>query len=131
MCKDLHKGKYSRLAICLCFQGPKRHLFPCVCTRVLSVKSIYLRVKWRDSRVLSCMSKPPSPEAPFPKRSFLPPKRRSLETTGPTRAGRGSRVRRLRVGWKNAFFHMLLLSDLCWLVLVHCGSWTSTPKESH
>lgn len=56
------------------------------------------------------------------------PNSRSLKTTGRTGAGRGSRVRRLRLGRKNAFFHMLLLSDLCWLVLAHCGSWISPQR---
>lgn len=42
---------------------------------------------------------------------------RSRKTRGRTREGRASRVRSLRLGWKNTFFHMLLLSELCWLIL--------------
>lgn len=57
------------------------------------------------------------------------PNSRSRKTRGRTREGRASRVRSLRLGWKNTFFHMLLLSDLCWLVLA-VGSDGERPVET-
>lgn len=131
---ELHKEKQPHLPICFCLHGPKRHLFPCVyvCAKckvyISQSKVFYTGV----TAVLSpaCQTRASVLSKILSKSHVqLPaPKSRSLKTTGWTRAVRGSRVRRLRLGWKNAFFHMLLLSDLCWLVLAHCGSWMSPQR---
>lgn len=132
---DLHEGKYSRLPIRLCLSGPRRHLFPYVCTYARSLTSIYRREKC-SALVRQLCHFPPCqigtsvlPKLLSQSHVQLPaPKRQPLETARRTRARRGSRVRRQRLGWKNTFFHMVLLSDLCWLVLARCGSWISPQR---
>lgn len=132
---DLHKGKYSRLSIWLCLPGPKRHLFPYVCMYAQSVTSIYLRENCsalaRQLYHFPAFQTGASILQKLLSQSHvqLPAlKRQSLETAGRTRARRGSRVRRQRLGWKNVF-HMVLLSDLCWLVFVSLWFLDLTPES--
>lgn len=68
---DLHEGKYSQFPIWLCLRGPKRHVFPYVCTHDQSVASLYPRVFWVGATAVSfpCMSNRSvhPPEAALPK----------------------------------------------------------------